>query len=319
MIKTVFFTNLPAEQAALITRHAPAHFQLETHSADLSDDEKIALLDGADMLVLFPGRLSDAVLESAPQLKLIQLVSAGYEHMDLARCARLGIPVANNGGTNAIDVAEHTLALALGLYRRLIDLDRSARAGNWDEVALGLETRTIHGKTVGLVGLGHIGRRVARLFAALGANLLYSDAIAASEETQRELNIRRCELPDLLAQADIVSLHVPLLPTTRNLIGAVELAKMKGDAILINTCRGAVIDEDALYRALCEKRIAGAALDVFAQEPTPPGYPLMQLPNLLATPHAAGVTRDTWARRGHFVFENLQRAWDGEAPLAQIR
>ena len=292
---------------------------METHPTALPDEQKVALLKEADMLVLFPGRLSNAVLETAPQLKLIQLVSAGYEHMDLDLCARLGIPVANNGGTNAIDVAEHTLALTLGLYRRLIDLDRSARAGTWDEVALGLETRTIHGKTVGLVGLGHIGRRVARLFAALGAKLLYSDAIAASEEAERELNIVRCELPDLLAQADIVSLHVPLLPSTRGLIGAVELAKMKGDAILINTCRGPVVDEDALYQALSAKSIAGAALDVFAQEPTPPGYPLMQLPNLLATPHAAGVTRDTWARRGRFVFENLQRAWDGEPPLAQIR
>ena len=319
MIKTVFFTNLPTEQAALITCHAPAHFAVETHPTALPDEQKVALLKEADMLVLFPGRLSNAVLETAPQLKLIQLVSAGYEHMDLDLCARLGIPVANNGGTNAIDVAEHTLALTLGLYRRLIDLDRSARAGTWDEVALGLETRTNHGKTVGLVGLGHIGRRVARLFAALGAKLLYSDAIAASEETERELNIVRCELPDLLAQADIVSLHVPLLPSTRGLIGAVELAKMKGDAILINTCRGPVVDEDALYQALSAKSIAGAALDVFAQEPTPPGYPLMQLPNLLATPHAAGVTRDTWARRGRFVFENLQRAWDGEPPLAQIR
>jgi phosphoglycerate dehydrogenase-like enzyme len=319
MINTVFFTNLPTEQAALITCHAPAHFAVETHPAALSDEQKIALLKEADMLVLFPGLLSNAVLETAPQLKLIQLVSAGYEHMDLDLCARLHIPVANNGGTNAIDVAEHTLALALGLYRRLIDLDRSARSGTWDEVALGLETRTIHGKTVGLVGLGHIGRRVARLFAALGAKLLYSDAIAASEETERELNIVRCELPDLLAQADIVSLHVPLLPSTRGLIGATELAKMKGDAILINTCRGSVVDEDALYQALSAKSIAGAALDVFAQEPTPPGYPLMQLPNLLATPHAAGVTRDTWARRGRFVFENLQRAWDGEPPWAQVR
>ncbi len=319
MIKTIFFTNLPADQAALITCHAPAHFQLETHAADLPDAEKIALVKRADMLVLFPGRLSDAVLQAAPQLKLIQLVSAGYEHMDLDLCTRLGIPVANNGGTNAIDVAEHTLALALGLYRRLVDLDRCTRAGLWGEVALGLETHTIHGKKVGIVGLGHIGRRVARLFSALGADLLYSDAVAAAATTERELAIRHCPLHDLLAEADIISLHVPLLPATRGLIGATELAKMKDNAILINTCRGAVVDEDALYQALSEKRIAGAALDVFAHEPTQPDYPLMQLPNLLVTPHAAGVTRDTWARRGRFVFENLQRVWDGAAPLAQIQ
>jgi len=318
MIKTVFFTNLPAAQAQLITCHAPAHFRVETHATDLSDGDKSALLKEADMLVLFPGRLSASVLQAASQLKLIQLVSAGYEHMDLALCAQLGIPVANNGGTNAIDVAEHTLALALGLYRRLVDLDRSARAGTWDKVAIGLETRTIHGKKLGIIGLGHIGRRVGRLFCALGAELLYSDAIAAPTEVERELGIRRVTLDELVAEADIISLHVPLLPATRGLIGAAELAKMKEDAILINTCRGAVVDEEALYQALSQRRLAGAALDVFAQEPTPPDYPLMQLPNLLATPHAAGVTRDTWARRGRFVFENLQRAWDGEAPLALI-
>ncbi|MGY8824403.1 MAG: 2-hydroxyacid dehydrogenase [Candidatus Latescibacterota bacterium] len=318
MIRTVFFTNLPTVQAQLITCHAPAHFQVETHATDLPDAEKIAIVKKADMLVLFPGSLSASVLKTAPQLKLIQLVSAGYEHMDLELCARLGIAVANNGGTNAIDVAEHTLALALGLYRRLVDLDRSARAGNWDEVAIGLETRTIYGKKLGIVGLGHIGQRVGRLFSALGADLLYSDAVAAPADVERELSIRRLGLDELMAEADIISLHVPLLPATRGLIGSAELAKMKEDAILINTCRGAVIDEEALYQTLSQQRIAGAALDVFAQEPTPLDYPLMQLPNLLATPHAAGVTRDTWARRGRFVFENLQRAWDGEAPLAQI-
>lgn len=318
MIKTIFFTDLPAEQAQCITACAPAHFRIETHPTSLADSDKVELLRDAHFLILFPGRLADDVLASAPHLRLIQLVSAGFDQMNLSLCKQLGVPVANNGGTNAIDVAEHTLALTLGLYRRLVDLDRTVRAGQWSAVSLGSETRTVYGKTLGIVGLGHIGRRVAQLFAALGAHLAYSDPVAADPETERALGIGRLPLDHLLSCADIVSLHVPLLPNTRHLIGAAQLAHMKKDALLINTCRGPVVDQQALSNALREGRIAGAGIDVFEAEPIVAGDPLLAHPNALYTPHAAGVTRDTWGRRGAFVFDNLQRVWDGLPPRAQL-
>ena len=318
MIQTVFFTHLPPEQARCITACAPPHFHIETHPTTLPDTEKIALLRDAHFLILFPGHLADDVLISATHLRLIQLVSAGFDQINLPLCKELGIPVANNGGTNAIDVAEHTLALVLGLYRRLVQLDGNVRAGRWNAVSLGSDTQTVHGKTLGIVGLGHIGRRVAQLFAALGAHIVYSDPIGADDETERALGIRRLPLDQLLSCADIVSLHVPLSSHTRHLIGAAELARMKQSALLINTCRGPVVDQQALSHALREGHIAGAGIDVFETEPIAADDPLLAHTHALYTPHAAGVTRDTWARRGAFVFDNLQRVWDGLAPQAQL-
>jgi phosphoglycerate dehydrogenase-like enzyme len=318
MIKTPFFTFLDPELAAQITATAPAEFQVETYPADLPDAEKIPLVAAADFLILFPGRLSAAVLRAAPHLKLIQLLSAGYEHMDLDLCAELGVPVANNGGTNAIDVAEHTLALILGLYRRLTDQDGSIRKGHWDTVDSGRNTYTIHGKTAALVGLGHIGRQVAQRLKVFGADLLYVDAQPAPTEITAELALERVDLQAALARADILSLHVPLLPQTRGLIGAAELAQMRSTALLINTCRGPVVDEAALVTALRHQQILGAGLDVFEREPLASNHPLLTLPNALLTPHSAGITRDTWSRRGEFAFANLRRVLDGAEPLSQI-
>ena len=318
MIKTLFFTDLPKTLAQHITNCAPPSFHVNTYSAELSDEEKITLLNDVQFLILFPSRLSDAVLNASNHLRLIQLVSAGYEQMNIDLCCTLGIPVANNGGTNAIDVAEHTLALTLGLYRRLIDLDSHVRKGQWNALTLGAQTQTIYGKTVGLVGFGHIGQRVGRLFSALGARLVYSDLIPISAREENALSIEHMPLEQLLTTADIVSLHVPLTSSTRHMIGAKELALMKPGALLINTCRGPVVDEQTLYEALVDKQIAGAGLDVFETEPCPTDSPLLALPNVLLTPHAGGVTRDTWARRGAFVFSNIQRVCNGQPPQAKI-
>ncbi len=246
------------------------------------------------------------------------MVSAGFDQIDIDLCRRMGIPVANNGGANTLDVAEHTLTLLLAFYRRLREMDANVRQGRWAAIDSGATTYTIQGKTVGIAGLGNIGRHVARLLRAFGATLLYADAESAPLGVEQELGIVRVELDDLLQRADAVTLHVPLNASTRGLIGARELALMKPSAVLINTCRGPVVDEQALAAALRDGVIAGAALDVFAQEPPDPENPLFELDNVLLTPHSAGVTVDTWARRGRFVFENLQRVWNGEPPLAVV-
>ena len=281
--------------------------------------EKISLVQEADFLILFPGQISEQVLRSAPRLKLIQLVAAGYDSMDVSLCRELGIPVANNGGANSIDVAEHTIGLILGFYRRLIELDRNVRTGRWRDIDTGSSTYTINGKTVGIVGLGNIGKRVAQLLRAFGARLLYYDQYPPTQSIESELGVTRRALDDLLRESDIVTVHLPLTHETRGIIGRHELSLLRPTAILVNTCRGPIVDEVALTEVLGGGRILGAALDVLEQEPPSPDNPLLKLDNVLLTPHAAGVTYDTWTRRGEFVFQNLQRVWEGEPPLAVVR
>lgn len=318
MTKVVFLTRLAADTAALLTQYAPADYDVITAPLDLPAPDQVSLVRDADFLILFPGVISPEALAAAEHVKLIQLVSAGFDALDIKRCRAMGIPVANNGGTNSLDVAEHTIALILGWYRRMVEMDRNVRTGNWYAIDSGATTYTIAGKTVGIVGLGNIGRKAARLLRAFGATLLYSDAFPAPAEVEQELGVTRVELDDLVRRADVVTLHTPLNAQTRGLIGATQLAAMKPTALLVNTCRGPVVDETALIAALRAGQIAGAALDVLAQEPPAADNPLFTMPNVLLTPHTAGVTRDTWARRGEFIFANLERVRRGDAPLAVI-
>jgi phosphoglycerate dehydrogenase-like enzyme len=316
MPKVLFLTSLSAEIVPLLTQYAPAGFEVNVQPPALPEAKQQALLAEADFLILFPSRIAEPVLRAGRKLKLIQLVSVGFDSMDLLLCRELGIPVANNGGSNSIDVAEHTLAMILAAYRRLAAFDQHVRADRWRALDSGLTTYTIHGKTVGIVGLGQIGQRVAGLLRPFGAELLYYDPYPPAAE--RELGVRRVSLEALLQQSDIVTLHVPLFPETRGLIGQRELAMMKPTAVLVNTCRGPVVDEAALTEALRAGQIMGAALDVLEKEPPDPANPLLALENVLFTPHTAGVTYDTWPRRGEFIFQNLQRVWEGQAPLAVV-
>jgi len=318
MPKAIFFTRLPADTAALLADQAPPEIDVQTYPMSLPDAEKAALVGDADFLILFPGHLAEPVVRAAKKVQLIQLVSVGFDQMDLGLCKELGIPVANNGGTNALDVAEHTIAMILALYRRFVELDHNVRTNNWRGIDSGGSTYCIDGKTVGLIGLGQIGQRVARLLRAFGATVIYYDAFPAKPEVEQELGVERMELDALLQRADVISLHVPLNASTKGLINERSLGLMKPNAILVNTCRGPVVDEAALTLALQQGQIAGAALDVLEKEPPAADNPLLQLPNVLFTPHTAGVTRDTWARRGKFIFANLQRVLAGEKPLAAV-
>ena len=318
MPRVVYFTSQNPAVSRILLEYAPADFEIVVHPIDTDDEKKISLVGDADFLLLFPGRLSGAVLKAAKNVKLIQLVSAGFDELDLELCRKLGIQVANNGGTNAQDVAEHTVALILGVYRRLVDLDTFARTNRWDELEIGLSTHTISGKTVGIIGLGHIGRQVARLLRGFGAYLIYNDVEEAQPELERELRISRLGLVELLQTSDIVTLHVPLTEQTRHLIGRRELSHMKTTALLINTCRGQVIDEQALTSILKENRIMGAGLDVLEEEPPDINHPLLSLENVLITPHVAGVTLDTWRRRSEIIYQNMQRVWEGNDPLSPL-
>ena len=319
MPRVIFFTNLVPELAWQVIAPAPADWDVSVHPNDLPESEKARLATDADFLILFPSTLEESVLRAARRLKLVQLVSAGFEHMPLDLLAELAIPLANNGGTNAIDVAEHTFALILSVYRRMTTMDRNVRNEGWKAIDSGMTTFTIQGKTVGLVGLGHIGKEVAKRLIPFDARALYFDPFPAPAEVERSLQVERVPLDELLKRSDIVSLHVPLNEQTRHLIGAAELARMKRSAVLINTCRGPVVDEEALIQALGSGAIRAAGLDVLHDEPTAPDNPILQFENVIFSPHIAGVTYDTWQRRGEFIFENLRRVGDGEAPLSEIR
>jgi phosphoglycerate dehydrogenase-like enzyme len=260
-------------------------------------------------------RMGNEFFRAAPRLKLVQLLSAGYDHVDVEAARKAGVPVANNGGANATAVAEHTVMLMLAVLKRLVQFHNDVVAGRW-RVAGPADARVyeLAGKTVGVVGLGNIGRRVVRRLAGFDVRVLYHDIRRLTEDEEDALGVRFALLPELLRAADVLSLHVPLDATTRGLIGARELALMKPGAILINTCRGPVVDEDALHDALVAGRLAGAGLDVLVDEPPPADHPLLRLPTVTLTPHSAGPTWENWAARFRNGFDNIQRVAAGRPP-----
>ncbi len=261
-------------------------------------------------------KMDDAFYRAAPKLKLIQLLSAGYDRVDIEAARRAGVPVCNNGGANAIAVAEHALMLMLAVSRRLVWQHGMVASGRWrgNDVA-NVRLYELYGRTLGLIGLGTIGKKVARLAKPFGLDVQYYDVVRLTEDQADALGVRFRLMNELLRTSDIVSLHVPLTPSTRHMIGARELGLMKNTAYLINTCRGPVVDEPALYEALSNGTIAGAGLDVFDQEPPPADNPLFGLDNVILTPHFAGPTWDNQYGRFRNGFDNVQRVARGEKPL----
>jgi phosphoglycerate dehydrogenase-like enzyme len=252
---------------------------------------------------------------AAPKLRLVQLLSAGYDRVDLEAARKAGVPVANNGGANAIAVAEHTLMLMLAVQKRLVRFHNDVVAGKWrvGNLADG-RVYELAGKTLGIVGLGNIGKKVARRAAAFDMRVQYYDVARLTEDQEDALGVRFVLLTELLRTSDVVSLHVPLDDTTRRMLSAREFALMKPSAILINTCRGPVVDEAALHQALVDGRIAAAGLDVMVEEPPKPDHPLFGLPNVTLTPHSAGPTWENWTARFRNGFDNIQRVAAGRAP-----
>ncbi|WP_135466114.1 2-hydroxyacid dehydrogenase [Crenalkalicoccus roseus] len=293
----------------------PAGFELVI--ARPGTPEFAAAIPEAEYLVGFGSpAMDDAFYRAARRLRLYQLLSAGYDNCDIEAARRAGVPICNNGGANATAVAEHAMMLMLAVCRRLVWQHESVVAGRWRGNAPGQAGLfELRGRTLGIVGLGTIGRKVARLANAFGMQVIYFDIRRLTEAEEDALNVRFRLLREVLRAADILSLHVPLTPATRHMIGAAELALMKPGAFLVNTCRGPVVDEAALVAALEGGGLAGAGLDVFDQEPTPPDNPLLRLRNVVLTPHLAGPTADNQHARFRNAFDNCQRVARGEAPL----
>jgi glyoxylate reductase len=274
--------------------------------------EKVADADG--LLSLITDRIDEGLLASAPRLRIVSTMAVGYDNIDVAACTRRGVLVTNTPGVLTETTADLAFALMLGWSRRLVEGERMVREGRWGEwhpsAFLG---RDVHGATLGIVGLGAIGQAVARRARGFGMRVLYTSR-QRKPDAERELGVEWRTLSALLAESDFVSLHVALTPETRGLIGARELALMKPDAVLVNTARGAVVDQAALVQALSEGRIGGAALDVFEQEPLAPDDPLLKLSNVLVAPHVGSATVETRTRTrmADLAFENLRAFFAGE-------
>jgi phosphoglycerate dehydrogenase-like enzyme len=313
MSRILFGPPQPEAILEIARSYLPAGFELVVVEPGTPDFYQAAA--DAEYYLGFPRRMGGEFFRSAPRLRLVQLLSAGYDHVDVEAARKAGVPVANNGGANAIAVAEHTLALVLAVARRLVWHHNNVVAGRWRVGDLA-EARAweLAGKRLGIVGLGNIGRKVARRAAAFDMRVQYHDIARLTEDAEDALGVRFVLLDELLKTSDVVSLHVPLDGSTRRMIGARELGMMKPDAVLINTCRGPVVDEDALHAALREGRLAGAGLDVMVEEPPRPDHPLFSLPNVTLTPHSAGPTWDNWAARFRNGFDNIQRVAAGRRP-----
>lgn len=318
MRKILFISSLAHHLSEQVTQHQSPDDEVVVISPRQGQAEKEKQIVESEYLILFPSTLDDASIKAGQNLKLIQLVSAGFDRVNVDFCRKLGVPVANNGGTNAPDVAEHALMFMLAYQRRFVDFDRFVKAGRWRGIDSAQTTFALSGKTVGIIGLGKIGQRVAQLLAPFGVKIIFYDAFPPPEPVQRQLQAERVSLYGLLEAADIVTIHVPLNEDTRQMINADTLKRMKSSAILINTCRGEVIDEEALAVALKNGQIRAAALDVMVEEPPSVDHPLLDLDNVIFTPHTAGVTFDSFSRRGEFIFANIGRVAMGEEPLALV-
>jgi len=277
-----------ADVAPLIERRLGGKFALASITAE-ADFSRISDVEYVILRVL---RMTRETIESMPRLKLIQRWGVGYDKVDIEAAGRRNVPVAVAPGANASPVSELAVLLMLALYRNLVRLHEGTSRGLWEKDKFVDSSFMIKGKTVGLVGCGAIGAQVARKVRAFGAEVVYYDVRRLPADEESRLGLRYEKLDDLLAISDIVSLHLPLLDTTRHLVGERELGLMKGSAILVNTSRGEIVDTAALAVALKSGRIRGAGLDVFETEPVAPDNPLLGLKNVVLTPHTGGNTSD---------------------------
>ena len=250
------------------------------------------------------------LVKLAPTIKLIQTSSAGTDLYEKIILDKMGVPVCNNGGANAVAVAEHAIAFMVGVYRKLDQQIDSVKAGTWQAPIIAQpepDFHTLVGKRVGIVGLGRIGSRVAKRLQGWECEVVYHDIKEFTHEYVSAARAERVAFQQLLATCDVVSLHVPLEPNTLHMMSDKEFAMMKRTAILINTCRGPVVDEAALARAIEKKTIYGAAIDVTEVEPIPPDSPLLKMKNVIITPHLATRAIESTDNAIKFVVENITR------------
>ncbi|WP_042424456.1 2-hydroxyacid dehydrogenase [Streptacidiphilus anmyonensis] len=300
-------------------RAAAALASRVAHCAEVTAVESVTevpdALARAHVVVTALAPVTAADFAAAPRLEFVQCTSHGFDYVDLAAARARGVTVATIGSSGAEhhNVAEHTFALILALAKQIVPAHNALARAEWTAPGLQRSLTELHGKTLGLIGFGAIGQEVAVRAAAFGMTVLY-DARRAHPHAEQRTGARRVSLDDLLRSSDYISLHVPLNAGTRNLLDAERIALLKPTAFVVNTARGAVVDQEALADALIAGRIAGAGLDVFDPEPPTAALRLLRAPNVVLSPHLAGVTRETVRRIAAAALENVAAHLDGTTP-----
>lgn len=291
------------------------HVDLEV-SLKLSEEELLERVKDIDVLVVRSRtKVTRRVIEAAPRLRAIIRAGVGVDNIDMEAARERSIVVVNTPHEPATSVAELTMSLALCLARKVPMLDRAMKSGRWLKGEVGVELR---GKVMGIVGLGSVGSEVARLAKAFGMRVVAYDPYVSSDHA-KQLGVELLSLDEVLSLADFLSIHVPLTPETKRMIGREEIKKMKDGAFIINTSRGEVVDEEALYEALKAGKLAGAGLDVYSKEPPPPDHPLIKLDNVVCTPHVGASTVEAQLRIAMAMAEDLIRIARGEEPVNRVR
>ena len=322
-VKIASFLGFPLEyqKSWFVSEHIP-DFELSLIPDKWTESEICEQVNGADIILKGPGSpiLNREILSAARDVKLIQFVSVGYAPIDLPAATELGIPVANNPGINSITVAEHAVMFILVLKKWAAYAHMELMQGRKVELnnppAL-YRTGELSGKTVGILGLGNIGRQVALMLRAFGVNILYNKRSRLSPEAEEELGVQYRSFSQLLKESDVLTLHLPLSDETRGMIGREELYSMKKGAFLVNTARKQIVDEDALIEALRTEHLAGAAMDVpfEDEELSQLGEKYAGISNLMFTPHIASMAPEVGPRATRQVRENVERRLKGEPVL----
>ncbi len=298
----------------VVCRSAPPELELR-FAASYDKAEQMALAEHAEFLVPGFAAVNASMLEHARKLRMIQKWGIGIDSIDLDAVRRKGVALAITAGSNAAPVAELAIALMLAVYRRIPYVNRAMREGRWPTPEMRETCYQITGKTVGLVGFGNIGRMLARRLRGFEARVVYFDTQRADGETERALGVGYAPLQEVLARSDILSLHAPLTAQTARMINATSIASMKDGAVLINTSRGGLVDEKALFEALVSGKLRGAGLDAFDPEPPAVDNPLFTLDQVVVTPHAGGGVFDNVEHVARHALGNIMRFLRGE-PIA---
>ena len=317
--KVVFLTGLRPRLIEEVLSYAPSHYQIVVVDRTTSEEEKIKQVSDADFLLCYGQDPSDKVLRSLKKCRLVQLLAAGYDRINLDILEELGIPCSNNGGANSWAVADHAVLLMLAVYKQLLASVISTRKDAWSLPITGENTIEMANKKIGILGLGNIGKQVAKRVQGFDATVIYHDIYRMNGDDEKKLDVSYVSLRELFKESDILTCHTPLTGSTKHIVNDQTLGMMKPSSVVINTSRGEVVDERALIRALNAGVVSAAGLDVFEREPVDKENPLLRMDNVIVTPHMAGTTWDTWARRAKFGFENMKRVNDGNLPESVVR
>lgn len=316
----IYEERIPEALRALVLSHFPsAEFIVEQMSYKAPRAEQKEKLSRADAVFFAPGRfLADEVIGAARRARLMQLWSSGFDKFNVAGAIAAGIPVATNGGANASSVAEHTALLMLAVSRRLPEMDKKARSGQWGGTSYGLDMQMLEKKRLGIVGFGNIGKKVAEKVAGFGMNICYYDTRRATPDEEKRLAAEFLDFDELLCTSDILTLHLHLNEATKHILDARAFSRMKKGALLINAARAELVDKKALCTALADGSLRGAGLDVFDMEPPPSDDELFSFPTVVATPHIGGSNRDAYEEMLVRSLANIRRALKGEDILWSV-